>query len=64
MSRQTTPPVNQYTGSYTEDAGGDGLRMNAYNHNDVDVAFDPLSADRRFPSTDDSVGDANFCWPN
>ena len=53
MSRQTTPPVNQYTGSCTEDAGGDGLRMNAYNHDDVDVAFDPLSANRRFPSTDD-----------
>ena len=49
MSRQTTPPVNQYTGSYTEDAGGDGLRMNAYNHDDVD----PLSANRRFPGTDD-----------
>ena len=32
---------------------GDGLRMNAYNHDDVDVAFDPLSANRRFPSTDD-----------
>ena len=52
MSRQTTPPVNQYTRSYTEDAGGD-RRMNAYNHDDVDVAFDPLSANRRFPSTDD-----------
>ena len=58
MSQQPTPPVNQYTGSYTEDAGRDGLRMNAYNHDDVDVAFDPLSANRRFPSTDDL---ANFC---
>ena len=53
MSRQPAPPVNQYTGSYTEDAGGDGLRMNAYNHDDVDVAFDPFSTNRRFPSTDD-----------
>ena len=53
MSRQTAPPVNQYTGSYTEDAGGDGLRMNAYNHDDVHVAFDPLSANRSFPSTND-----------
>ena len=54
MSRQITPPAeNQYMGSYTEDAGGDGLRMNAYNHEDVDVSFDPLSANRRFPSTDD-----------
>ena len=24
-SRQPTPPVNQYTGSYTEDADGDGV---------------------------------------
>ena len=53
MSRQPTPRVNQYTGSYTEDAGGDRLHMNAYNHDDVDVAFDPLSANRRVPSTDD-----------
>ena len=54
MSRQIIPPAdNQYTGSYTEDAGGDRLRMNAYNHEDVDVSFDPLSANRRFPSTDD-----------
>ena len=53
MSRQPAPPVNQYTGLYTEDAGGDGLHMNAYNHDDVDVASDQLSANRRFPSTDD-----------
>ena len=49
MSRQTTPPVNQYMGSYTEDAGGDGLRMNAYNHDDVDVAFDPCQQTGAFP---------------
>ena len=48
-SRQPTPPVNQYTGSYTEDADGDGIRMNAFYHDDIDVAFDPLSANRRFP---------------
>ena len=54
MSRQIAPPVNnQYTGSYTEDAGGDGLRMNAYDHEDVDVSFDPLSANRRFLGTYD-----------
>ena len=53
MSRQPTPLVNQYTGSYTEDADGDGIRMNAFDHDDVDVAFDPLSANRRFPGTAD-----------
>ena len=65
MSRQTTLPVNQYAGSYTEDAGGDGLRMNAYNHDDVDVAFDPLSANRRFPGTDDLalLGTLMFAGP-
>ena len=62
MSRQPTPPVSQYMGSYTEYADGDGIRMNAFDHNDVDVAFDPLSANRRFPGTDDlaGVGDAGF----
>ena len=44
MSQQHTPPVNKYTGSYTEDAGGDGVRMNAFGHEDADIAFDPLSA--------------------
>ena len=54
MSRPIVTPVDkQYTGSYTEDAGGDGLRMNAYNHEDVDVSFDPLSANRRFPGTEE-----------
>ena len=57
MSQQPTPPVNQHTGSYTEDADGDGIRMNAFDHEDADVAFDPLSANRRFPS----VGDVGFC---
>ena len=48
MSQQYTPPVNQYTGSYTEDADGDGIRMNAFGHDDADVSFNPLSANRRF----------------
>ena len=42
MSQQPTPSVNKYTGSYTEDADGDGIRMNAFAHEDADVAFDPL----------------------
>ena len=42
MSHQSTPPVNKYTGSYTEDADGDGVRMNAFGHEDADIAFDPL----------------------
>ena len=42
MSQQPTPPVNKYTGSYTEDADGDGIRMNAFDHEDADIAFNPL----------------------
>ena len=53
MSQQYTPPVNQYTGSYTEDADGDGVRMNAFGHDDDDVSFNPLSANRRFAGTAD-----------
>ena len=53
MSQQFPPPVNRYTGSFTEDAEGDGLRMNAFGHEDADVAFDPLSANRRFAGTAD-----------
>ena len=48
MSQQPTPPVNKYTGSYTEDADGDGVRMNAFGHEDADISFDPLSANRCF----------------
>ena len=55
MSQQPTPPVNQYTGSYTENADGDGIHMNAFDHEEADVAFDPLSANRRFPGTADLV---------
>ena len=51
MSQQLIPPVNRYTGSYTEDTEGDGVRLNAFNHEDADVAFDPLSANRRFSGT-------------
>ena len=53
MSQQHTPPVNKNTGSYTEDADGDGVRMNAFDHEDVDISFDPLSANRRFSGTAD-----------
>ena len=53
MSQQHTPPVNKYTGSYTEDTDGDGVRMNAFGHKDADIAFDPLSANRHFSGTAD-----------
>ena len=54
MSRLIAPPVHaERMGPYSEDAGCDGLRINAFNHEDVDVAFDPLSTNRRFPATDD-----------
>ena len=43
MSQQFLPPGNKYTGSFTEDTEGDGVRLNAFNHEDADVAFDPLS---------------------
>ena len=53
MSRQSLPPVNKYTGSYTEDVDGDGVRLNAFGHDDASIAYDPLSANRRFPGTAD-----------
>ena len=53
MSQQFLPPGNKYTGSFTEDTEGDGVRLNAFNHEDADVAFDPLSANRRFSGTAD-----------
>ena len=53
MSQQYTPPVNKYTGSYTEDADGDGVRMNAFGHEDADILFDPLSANQRFSGNAD-----------
>ena len=53
MSQQHTPPVNKYSGSYTEDADGDGVRMNAFDHEHVDISFNPLSANRRFSGTAD-----------
>ena len=53
MSQQYPPPVNKYTGSYTEDTDGDGVQMNAFGHDDADISFDPLSANRRFSGTAD-----------
>ena len=53
MSRQSLPPVNQYTGSYTEDVDGDGVRLNAFDHEDASIAYDPLSANRRFAGAAD-----------
>ena len=50
MSQQHTPPVNKYTGSYTDDADGDG---DGDGHEGANIAFDPLSANRRFPGTAD-----------
>ena len=45
--------MNQYTGSYTEDVDGDGVRLNAFGHEDASVAYDPLSANRRFAGAAD-----------
>ena len=45
--------MNQYTGSYTEDIEGDGVRLNAFEHEDTNVAYDPLSANRRFAGAAD-----------
>ena len=53
MSQQHTQHVNKYTGSYTEDTDADGVRLNAFGHEDADIAFDPLSANRRFSRTTD-----------
>ena len=53
MSRHFLPPVNQYTGSYTEDVDGDGVRLNAFDHEDASIAYDPLSANRRFAGAAD-----------
>ena len=66
MSPQYTPPVNQYTGSYTEDADGDGVRMNAFGHDDADASFDRLSANRRFAGTADLavLGTLVFAGPS
>ena len=57
MSRPDDSPVRTHqaspahTGPYSEDAGGDQLRINAFDHDNVDVAFDPLSTNHRFPAT-------------
>ena len=38
MSQQSLPPVGSYTGSYTEDVDGDGVRLNAFQHEDASIA--------------------------
>ena len=53
MSQQGLPPVGSYTGSYTEDVDGDGVRLNAFQHEDASIAYDPLSANRRFAGAAD-----------
>ena len=53
MSQQSLPPVSPYTGSYTEDVDGDGVRLNACQHEDASIAYDPLSANRRFAGAAD-----------
>ena len=59
MSQQSLPPVNQYTGSYTEDTEGDEVRLNAFGHEDANIAYDPLSANRWFAG---GVGDTSVRW--
>ena len=64
MSQQSLPPVNQHTGSFTEDTEGDGVRLNAYGHEDADIAFDPLSANRFTGTADLAVlGTLVFAGP-
>ena len=53
MSQQSLPPVSLHTGSYTEDVDGDGVRLNAFGHEDASIAYDPLSANRRFAGAAD-----------
>ena len=63
MSQQFLPPGNKYTGSFTEDTEGDGVRLNAFNHEDADVAFDPLSANRLLGHRRlGGVGNTGVCW--
>ena len=66
MSQQPLPPVNNYTGLFTEDIDGDGVRLNAFGHEDADVAFDPLSVNRRFAGQRrlGGVGDFGVWGPN
>ena len=57
MSRPDRSPVHTHDssparmGPYSEDTGGDQLRINAFDN--ADVAFDPLSTNRRFPAIAD-----------
>ena len=55
MSRPDRSPIHAHyssparTGLYSQHTGGDQLHINAFDHADVDVAFDPLSTNSRFP---------------
>ena len=52
MSRLIDSPVHaNRTGPYSEDAGGDGLRINAFNHDFDTTAY----AGRRFPRRNDQA---------
>ena len=59
MSRPDRSPVHTHDssrarmGPYSEDTSGDQLCINAFDHADVDDAFDPLSTNRRFPAIAD-----------
>ena len=59
MNRPVESPVHTHhtsparMGPYSEDAGGDQLRINAFDHDDVDVTFDPLSTNCQFLDTAD-----------
>ena len=64
MSQQPLPPVNRYTGSFTEDTEGDGMRLNVFGHEDADIGFDPLSANRCFVGTAGGVRNVGICGPN
>ena len=50
MSQQLLPPVNRVYGFvHRRCTEGDGMRLNAFgHHDDADIGFDPLSANRRF----------------
>ena len=56
MSRPVDSPVHAHrVGPYSEDADGVQLRINAFDHDDVNIAFDPLSTNRIFPDTADQA---------
>ena len=69
MSRPDRSPIHTHNcsparaGPYSQDIGGDQLRINAFDHGDVDVAFDPLSTNRRFPAIADLAVSLVFGGP-